>query len=40
MEVEEEEEEWRYRCDGPGVPSSLEVGWGWCHLADEVVQVE
>lgn len=35
-----EEEEWGCQCDGPEVGSSLEVGWGWFHLAGEVGQVE
>jgi len=40
VELEKVEGEWRCRFDGLEVGSSLEVGWGWCHLAGEVDQGE
>lgn len=39
-EVEYAEQEWGCLYEGLKGGSSLEVGWGWCHLAGEVGQVE
>lgn len=39
-EVESGEEEWGWQLYDPAVGSILEVGWGWCHLAGGVEQVE